>query len=112
MAKQSDGQASKHDGAEKGGKNRAIALSPQRRTDIARQAGVARWIKEKEHESGEGKGTIPVAKYPGIITLGDISLPCAVLYNYMRVFSDRGVTKALGGKRGGSHWLRQHSDRK
>ncbi|MBF8267379.1 MAG: hypothetical protein HW388_887 [Dehalococcoidia bacterium] len=100
-------QASTHSGAEKGGKNRALALSPERRTDIARQAAIARWIKESE--SGKGEGAIPVAKYPGTIVLGDSPLPCAVLNTGMRVLSERGVTKALGGKRGGSHWRRQHA---
>lgn len=100
-------QAYTHSGAAKGGNNRAISLSPQRRTDIARQAAVARWVKESE--TGEGESATPEAKYNGIIVLGDSPLPCAVLDNGMRVLSERGVTKVLGGKRGGSHWKRQNS---
>jgi hypothetical protein len=38
--------------------------------------------------------------------LGGIVIPCAVLEDGTRVLSERGVTKALGGKRGGSHWRR------
>lgn len=36
----------------------------------------------------------------------DIVLSCAVLENETRVLSERTVIKALGGKRGGSHWKR------
>ncbi len=107
MEQQRNGQASTHSGAEKGGENRAASLSPQRRQDIARRAAVARWAQERsaDHSSGQ----VAEAKYNGILTLGDISLPCAVLDTGMRVLSERGVTKALGGKRGGSHWKRQHA---
>lgn len=34
-------------------------------------------------------------------------IPCAVLEDGTRVLSERGVTKALGGKRGGAHWRRK-----
>ena len=40
------------------------------------------------------------------LVIGNHVLPCAVLSNRMRVLSQRGVTGALGGKRGGSHWRR------
>jgi len=40
------------------------------------------------------------------LRIGDKIIPCAVIEGGIRVLSERGVTKALGGKRGGSHWLR------
>jgi hypothetical protein len=49
---------------------------------------------------------IPKAHYSGEIKIGDFVLPCAVLEDHTRVISERGMTKALGGKRGGSHWRR------
>lgn len=39
---------------------------------------------------------------PSVIKLGDIELPCAVLEDGTRVLSHRGLTKHLGGRRGGA----------
>jgi len=39
--------------------------------------------------------------------LGIWRVDCAVLTNGTRVLSERAVTKAFGGKRGGAHWLRK-----
>lgn len=47
------------------------------------------------------------ATHKGKLPVGDTELDCAVLEDKTRVFSERAVTKALGGKRGGSHWLRK-----
>ncbi len=51
----------------------------------------------------------PKAQYIGEIKVPgtDLIIPCAVLDDGTRLLSDRGVTKALGGKRGGSHWRRK-----
>ena len=46
------------------------------------------------------------ATHYGKIVIEDVELECAVLENGTRVFSQRAVTKALGGKRGGAHWRR------
>ena len=43
----------------------------------------------------------------GTITLGSVSLPCAVLDDESRVLSERGMSRALGIKRGGAHWRRR-----
>lgn len=78
----------------KGGRARAEALSQEERTEIATKAAAARW-------------NIPIAtheKEP--LRIGNIEIPCAVLKGGIRVISERAVTKALGGKRGGSHWRR------
>ncbi len=76
-----------------GGKARAEKLTKEERSAIARKAASARWI--------------PKATHDGDLTLIEgASIPCAVLEDGTRVLSERGVTKALGGKRGGSHWRR------
>jgi hypothetical protein len=46
----------------------------------------------------------PKAAHEGLLKIG---ISCAVLEDGTRVLSEREVTKALGGKRGGSHWLRK-----
>jgi len=42
---------------------------------------------------------IPKAKYEGILTIGDMEIPCAVLDNGMRVLTQSGVMLALGRAR-------------
>lgn len=100
-------QAFTNSGAAKGGKKRAESLMPSQRKEIAQHAAMVRWKAAKDERNDSA--VIPVASWPGKITIGDMELQCAVLDNGMRVLSERGVTKALGGKRGGSHWLRQKS---
>lgn len=80
----------------KGGDARSKALTSERKSEIAKDAAKARW----EDDSAE------IAKNAGILRLGDIEIPCAVLEDGTRVLSERAITKALGGKRGGSHWRR------
>jgi hypothetical protein len=50
---------------------------------------------------------LPKATHEGVLNIGNIELPCAVLEDGTRLISERGVIKALGGKRGGSHWRRK-----
>lgn len=50
------------------------------------------------------------ASHYGELTLGKLSIPCAVLEDGTRVLSERGVTKSLGGKRGGAHWRRKKAE--
>lgn len=78
-----------------GGHARAKALSPSARSSIAKAAALSRW---------EGKP--PVATHDGNIKLGDLMIECAVLEDGRRVISERAMTRAFGGKRGGSHWTR------
>lgn len=46
------------------------------------------------------------AEFTGEITIGDVTLDCAVLPDGTRLLSERAVVRAFGGKRGGSHWRR------
>lgn len=75
-----------------GGNARAKALSEVRRREIAKQAAESRWLPQATHES--------------VIKLGDLEIECAVLSDERRVISERAMTRAFGGKRGGSHWKR------
>jgi hypothetical protein len=83
------------DGRAEGGRARARALSPQRRSEIAKAAAATRWA-----------GPLPQALHEAVIKLGDLEVECAVLEDERRVISERAMTRAFGGKRGGSHWKR------
>ena len=76
-------------GASKGGKARAASLSKEERSAIARRAAAARWDAKRT--------AYPKETHKGIIKIGEIELRCGVLDNGIRVFSTRGVTRALGG---------------
>ena len=82
-------------GRAKGGKARAKNLSPLDRKRIAETAANARWNAPAE-----------IAQKAGKLIIGGMSIPCAVLPDKTRILSERAITKAFGGKRGGSHWRR------
>jgi len=86
-------------GGLKGGKARAEALTPEERREIAREAARARWSKTKE---GSTQDRIPRATHTGILQIGEISIPCAVLEDGTRVLSEHGITNALLGSRSGA----------
>ncbi|MFT4465073.1 MAG: P63C domain-containing protein [Sodalis sp. (in: enterobacteria)] len=88
-------------GRAKGGVARAESLTQEQRTEIAKKAAAARW------ETDDG---VEVAKKAGNITIGDMTIQCAVLEDGSRVLSERAITKAFGGKRGGSHWKRMKNN--
>jgi len=78
-------------GASKGGKTRAERLSKEQRSEIARNASMARW---------EGQDTktprYPKAIYTGEIHIGEIIIPCAVLEDGTRLLTQEGFLKAVG----------------
>jgi hypothetical protein len=83
-----------------GGKAAAAKMTPEERAERAREAAEARWSR-----------SVPRAIREGTIKLGDVILPCSVLEDGTRLVWERSFTKALGGKRGGSHWKRRaHGD--
>jgi hypothetical protein len=82
-------------GASKGGKARAEALSPVERSEIARRAAEARW-------ASADKVSLPKETHPGTIQIGKTILQCGVLDNEIRVFSTRGITRAMGGRKTGT----------
>lgn len=77
----------------KGGQARAAALSPERRSEIAKAAAVARWDDPKTDQLG-----LPRATHKGMIELEGIRIPCFVLNDGRRVISGRGMTAAIGMK--------------
>jgi hypothetical protein len=71
-----------------GGRARAEALPADRRSEISRQAALSRWdpgMPYAEHDSGD---------HP--LRIGGIELPCYVLNNGTRAFSQRGLMEAVG----------------
>lgn len=88
------------DGAEvtgkaKGGVARANALSPERRSEIARKAARAKSDKAKLPKATHGSADHP-------LRIGDIEIQCFVLEDGTRILSQRGVTSAVGITRGSS----------
>lgn len=79
-------------GASKGGIARAKKLTPEQRSEIARIAVEARWAKQ-------GKAGLPRATHEGVLHVGDVVIPCAVLENGQRVLTQSGLMKALGRAR-------------
>lgn len=77
------------------GKARSKNMSPKMRSDIARKAALARHNKDA-----------PIATHESSIKIGELDIDCAVLEGEVRVINERAMTKAFGGKRGGSHWKR------
>lgn len=82
-------------GKAKGGVARASALPKERLIEIAKEGASARWGSD-----------IELAKRSGVLQIGEIAIPCAVMEDGTRLLSERAITKAFGGKRGGSHWKR------
>ena len=87
------------DGAEpkgkaKGAVARANSLTPERRTEIARQAALAKSEIAKLPKATHGSADHP-------LRLGGIEIPCYVLEDGTRVLSQRGVMSGVGITRGG-----------
>jgi hypothetical protein len=85
-------------GRAKGGIARAQKLSADELSESARRAALARWDRQ-----------IPTALRTGTIYIGNLEISCAVLPDGTRVLSERALTKAFGGKRGGAHWRRKRA---
>jgi hypothetical protein len=71
--------------AAKGGHARAARLTKTERSDIARTAAAARW--------GD---LLAKATHAGELTIGDITIPCAVLEDGTRVLTQWGFYRAIG----------------
>lgn len=82
--------------ASKGGKARAAALSPERRSEIARQAALARSRTELDQTE------LPLATHRGSLKItDDLVLPCAVLSDGTRVITEQVIARQLGRGLGG-----------
>jgi len=77
----------------KGGKARADKLSAETRTNIARRAADARWGKDSN---------LPKETHTGALKVLNREIPCSVLEGGIRVFSTRGINRAMGSKTTGT----------
>lgn len=70
-----------------GGTARALKLSTERRSEIAKRAAAARWAS-----------TLPKAVAEGVLVIGSLRIPCAVLddENSTRVLTQEGFLTAIG----------------
>jgi hypothetical protein len=107
-------------GARKGGQARAAVLTPQERREIARQAVMVRWRKQKGEDYQPVSGAasvnaaakkpaaakapqegIPRSLYQGTLRIGELELECHVLSDGKRVFAGDEVAAANPGAREG-----------
>lgn len=93
-------------GRTRSGEARMAKLTPTQRKTLARSAAEKRWdvIKNNEVYEPEAVGDLPIVGQ---------TIPCAVIVvegEVIRLVSERELVKSLGGKRGGSHWLRLKED--
>jgi len=69
-----------------GGFARASKLTPERRSEIARLAALAK----KDHQN-----SLPRAIKSGQLKIGDMTIPCSILEDGRRVLFERGITDAF-----------------
>lgn len=104
----------------RGGKARMEKLTPEERKALARSAAKQRWENAKnagikaagesvdyqpivlDHGANETK-TLPVARWPGILTIGTKEIPCYVLDDGRRVISRNAATGFLSDEKGGGN---------
>jgi P63C domain len=99
-------------GGLKGGKARAEALTPEERSESARQAANARWAQRAdEQQQSDPASQLPKADYKGLLKIGDLEIPCFVLDDGRRVISGRGMMVAIGMRGRGQGMARIASHR-
>lgn len=101
------------DRASKGGEARMKKLSKPERAALASKAAKARWGKpepggdaSKPYEAivlSTENTVLPVAKWPGVLTIGDVEIPVYVLDDGRRVISRTGATTVLTVGKGGGN---------
>jgi hypothetical protein len=101
-ANDSDGAS----GKKRSGEARMAKLTTAQRQKLGKSGAEARWaaIRGKNIHEPEAVGDLPIAGQ---------TIPCAVIVvegEVIRLVSERELVKSLGGKRGGSHWLRAKQD--
>ncbi|MBS9476860.1 P63C domain-containing protein [Ancylobacter radicis] len=82
-------------GRARGGHARAEKLTPERRSEIARQAAAARHEGRSVEKATHGSSDHP-------LKIGEIEIPCYVLEDGRRVLSLGGMVRALGMSIGGA----------
>ncbi len=95
-----DKKSSREYGAE-GGRKRAKRLTKAELSEIGRKGALARWGDD-----------LPVAQYPGVLQLGDVSFPCAVLSDQRtRVLTETDFMEGMEMYRSGALSVRRGSER-
>lgn len=95
------------DGRERSGKARMAGMTSEQRRELGKKGAAKRWAIGSQDQTiyePEACGDLPIIGH---------NVPCAVLMvdgEVVRVVSERGLIKSLGGKRGGSHWRRLKED--
>ncbi len=79
----------------KGGVARISGLSREQRRELASKGAKARWKRVSEAKATGDPSKMPVAKYKGFLSLGEVELPCYVLDNGLRVIGRTSFTEAL-----------------
>src|SRR5579863_1691583 len=101
----------------KGGKARMEMMSPEERTELARSAARERWRKLRERVPGGENASspaeyepividntkVPVAKWPGILRISEVEIPCYVLDDGRRVITRNAATAVLTDGKGGGN---------
>src|SRR5688500_3654253 len=93
-------------GAAKGGRARMGRLTPEERSENARKAAAARWVKNEDESlesavlagevlPAEDDSSLPDAKHRGVLRLLNIELPCYVLSDGRRVVGRTSATEML-----------------
>lgn len=95
-------------GRKRSGKARMAKMTTEERREFAKRGAAKRWAVRRNSEDEvyepEAWGDLPIIGH---------TVPCAVIVNegeVIRLVSERELVKSLGGKRGGSHWLRARED--
>ena len=97
--------------AAQGGSARASVLTPEERKEIARAAARARWGEQTEEKQAlappdqshksleikEDSDGLPIALFPGKLSIGDAEFSVYVLNNGKRVMAQREVVRVLTG---------------
>jgi len=97
-------------GASKGGKARANTMTPEERSEGARNAVRARWAKagklkplKQENAPSESeekpKDTMPFSMFKGTLKIGNENMECHVLSDGRRVFTQREIVRILAAGR-------------
>jgi hypothetical protein len=113
MDESNDKDARHADRASKGGEARMEKLSKEERRALARKAARARWKKNVPGENTSSgyesivlsneNTALPVAQWPGVLTIGDIEIPVYVLDDRRRIVSRTGATTVLTVGKGGGN---------
>lgn len=96
-------------GARKGGTARANTLTPEERSEIARNAVMARWKKAGKEPPVKAPAIaepqvvapeeLPYSMFQGKLTIGNLELECHVLNDMRRVFTQREIVRIISGGR-------------